>query len=505
MSRLLGKTLGILTVLFGGIALFSSVGSALNIMSVLEKENTQQGIALADSLGVLIGQNTPPNLLERMVRHHQNKRGVEYIIIRNDHHQIVINSIPGPIPEPLAMINPHRTAKVSKIALRDAGSVIDIQRPTDSGWSVQVGVNQTWITKEAIMGFWIQQGVIFIVFLFTILLARWWINQLSAPLRTLTRYARALGQHHFDRPSDQQGAILQIAKTNRDEVGMLAQAITRMENQLCVTIQHMTQTAATQERLSSELAIARTIQMTMVPRDFPLFPQQEQWQLFAHIEPAKAVGGDFYDFMMSDDGQTLYFCIGDVSGKGMPAALLMVMTTTLWKADATTGLLPHQLLEKMNKTLCDTHRAGLFVTMISGQLDLQTGLVTLSVAGHTPPIVCHASESRWVSVEHGMPLGIEPIPAYQSHTVSLCPQDQLVLYTDGITEARNQTGDFFGDEALLTACRGAAPPQEKTQALMQQLAQFVGEAPQSDDLTVAIIGWHPPTESSNPRFTLPST
>jgi len=493
MGRLFGKTLIILTVLFGGIALFSSVGSALNIMTVLEKENTQQGIALANSLGMLTSQT--PQLLNRMVRHHQHKRGVEYILIRNPHNQIVIKSISGPVPEPLSMINPTQKAQLSTISLRDVGSVIDIHRPATNGWSVQVGVNRTWITREAIIGFWIQQGVIFILFLFTILISRWWINQLSAPLRTLTRYAHALGQHRFDRPSEQQGAILQIAKTNRDEVGMLAQAITRMENQLCVSIRHMTETAATQERLSSELAIARTIQMTMVPRDFTVFQEHRHLQLFAHIEPAKAVGGDFYDFMMSDDGQTLHFCIGDVSGKGMPAALLMVMTTTLWKADATTGLLPHQLLEKMNKTLCDTNRAGLFVTMISGQLNLQTGLMTLSVAGHTSPIISSETDSRWVSVEHGMPLGIDSMPSYQSHTLSLAPQEQLVLYTDGITEARNQSGDFFGDDALLSACQVGEAPADKTNTLMQQLAAFVGDAPQSDDLTVAVIGWYPPTDA----------
>lgn len=498
MGKLFQKTLIILTILFGGIAFFSSISSAWKVYHLLDAETQRRGVALSRSIANVYSPHVPTTSIQQWIHSEYQQGGIAYIIIRNENREIVHHTFTEEVPRILAMLPIPSTHQVNKFNLQTIGPVIDIHDQTPHGAFIQVGVDRNWIIEQAITSFWIQQVVMFILFVITIGIAHQWIRRLATPLRELTRYARNLGRHDFDTPSSNQSVVLQIAKTNRDEVGFLAKAIARMENQLCLTIRRIKDNAVTQERINSELAIAKELQMAMLPNDTAMsLPSSLHY--FAYLEPAKAVGGDFYDFLLSEDQGRLCFCIGDVSGKGMPAALLMAMTTTLWKMAATGGLSPDQLLHQLNRNLLQRNRAGLFVTMITGDINLETGTMRLSIAGHTPPILLNQSKTT-LSLDHGIPIGIDEDATYTTHHIQLEPNTSLLLYTDGITEARNNHGDFFGEEQLIDHIKLNLSASDLGQHIIQTVRQFVKEAPPSDDLTLMILSWNPPPAASQSSF-----
>lgn len=279
---------------------------------------------------------------------------------------------------------------------------------------------------------------------------------------------------------------------NRDEIGSLAKAVGQMELDIREYIENLTLVTAEKERIGAELNVATQIQADMLPRIFPAFPQHGEFDIYATMTPAKEVGGDFYDFFMADE-KKLVTIIADVSGKGVPAALFMVIAKTLLKNQAGYEKDPSKVFETVNNQLCENNEAGLFVTAWMGVLDLETHVMTYVNAGHNPPVLIREEEElSWVEGSIGLVLaGMEGME-YRSQQITLQPGDRLFLYTDGVTEATRLDEEMFGEERLARALMEVSrqPLSEVLHTVKTQIDSFVGEAEQFDDITMLIMQYN---------------
>jgi sigma-B regulation protein RsbU (phosphoserine phosphatase) len=281
----------------------------------------------------------------------------------------------------------------------------------------------------------------------------------------------------------------QVDVETRNEIGRLAGSFNRMAGQLGESIERLKTTTAAKERIESELRVAHEIQMAILPKIFPPFPQRPEFDLHALIHPAQEVGGDFYDFFLIGDDE-LYFVIGDVAGKGVPASLFMAVTITLFRSSLVWGLNPAALLSKLNQHLCTDNEASLFVTMFCGKLQVTSGEVLYSNGGHNAPYVLRCNGSLEPLPRVGGPaLGLSDAARYQLGRVTLQPQDALVLFTDGVTEATGPDDQFFL-ESRLEACLRAAPvdtARELVERVSGAVSAFTVGALQADDITLVAL------------------
>jgi sigma-B regulation protein RsbU (phosphoserine phosphatase) len=278
---------------------------------------------------------------------------------------------------------------------------------------------------------------------------------------------------------------------SRDELGTLARAFLNMRDSLKAYIRDLSETTAAKERLESELKIARRIQADMLPRPQAGGPG-EGYELAATLVPARAVGGDLFDHFR--DRSRVFVLVGDVSGKGVPAALFMARTKTVFEAVAAREGDPGAILPIVNRSLCTGNDAGMYVTAVCGVLDLETGEFAFSCAGHEPPVLVPAQRRpEPLPAEGGAVLGLIDGPGFPVNRVRLGPREAVLLYTDGVSEAFGPGGDLFGPERLADAVErhaheGAAPV---TDALLEAVRDFAGGAPQSDDITILTLRYLP--------------
>jgi sigma-B regulation protein RsbU (phosphoserine phosphatase) len=278
--------------------------------------------------------------------------------------------------------------------------------------------------------------------------------------------------------------------TSHDEVAALSNSFQNMKVALKEYIGNLAETTAAKERIESELKIAHTIQMSFLPKRFPPFPEKEEFEIFAVLEPAKEVGGDLYDFFLIDEDH-IFFSIGDVSGKGVPAALFMAVTKTLMKGIASQTVSPSITLSKVNHELCKDNDSSMFVTVFCGILNLKTGELLCSNAGHNLPIMISAGgEIRWLESPPGLLLGIMEDAQFEISRIIMTPGDTLFLYTDGVTEAMNPQQNFFSDQTLIKTIAGC-PDQQIPEAIIDcvltAVKAFSAEEPQSDDITMLAL------------------
>lgn len=274
-----------------------------------------------------------------------------------------------------------------------------------------------------------------------------------------------------------------------NEIGRLADSFNRMTSQLGDSIERLKSTTAVKERIEGELQVANQIQMGMLPKIFPPFPRRPEFDLHALIHPAREVGGDFYDFFLFGDDE-LYFVIGDVAGKGVPASLFMAVTITLFRSSLVWGLDPASLLAKLNQHLCADNDASLFVTMFCGKLQVDSGEVLYSNGGHNPPYVLRADGGLdRLPGEGGPALGLIEEARYRLGRLTLQPQDGLVLYTDGVTEATGPRDQFFLESRLEACLRsaGADTARQLVERVSGAVDSFTAGAPQADDITLVAL------------------
>ena len=238
------------------------------------------------------------------------------------------------------------------------------------------------------------------------------------------------------------------------------------------------------ERIEGELHIARGIQMSMVPKIFPPFPERNDLDMAAMIVPAKEVGGDLYDFYIRDE--KLFFCIGDVSGKGVPASLVMAVTRTMFRTVSAHEDSPGKIATAMNDSMADMNESNMFVTFFCGVLDLAKGHLRYCNAGHNPPMFL-TDAIRPLPVEANLPLGIMPGMDFVEQETDFHCDDALFLYTDGLTEAENIDHEQFGEVRMENALHGRRSAMDCLTHVKELVAGFVGEAEQSDDLTLLFI------------------
>lgn len=276
---------------------------------------------------------------------------------------------------------------------------------------------------------------------------------------------------------------------SRNEVDTLTHAFQVMKNSLKDHIRQLTETTAAKERIESELNIAHNIQMGLLHKTFPPFPDRRELDLFAMMQPAKEVGGDFYDFFFVDDTH-LCFVIADVSGKGVPAALFMAMSMTAIKATARYGLPPEEALFNVNNELARENDSCMFVTTFFGILDTESGELIYANGGHNPPLHLKRDGTiDWLPTPGSLIVGVIEDAPYQRQHLQLEPGDSLFLYTDGVTEAMNTELDLFSDKRLehdLANLQGNGI-KDVVDGMLVNIRNFTNKAPQSDDITMMII------------------
>ena len=252
------------------------------------------------------------------------------------------------------------------------------------------------------------------------------------------------------------------------------------------------ETTAAKERIESELRIARDIQMSMVPN---IFPDREGLDLYASIAPAKEVGGDLYGYLLL--GDQLYFCLGDVSGKGVPASLFMAQATRLFRTLATQHMMPAEIATRMNEALAEDNEQGMFVTMFIGLADLNTGKLNFCNAGHNPPIIHDGMEPHFIDVLSNAPIGLWPSLDFDGENLEDIRGRKLILYTDGLNEAEDCQRKQFGDSRIIEIinhCGSTATSKDVVDTLRKAVEQHRNGAEPNDDLTMMCLEIAPPQD-----------
>lgn len=316
------------------------------------------------------------------------------------------------------------------------------------------------------------------------LLCHYTIRRLTAPLARFARSAREIAQGHFD-------AVLPVVRS-RDEMKTLHDSFGYMQQSLVGYMDELQKQTAHKERIESELRIARSIQMGMVPKIFPPFPERSDVDLYAALQPAKEVGGDLYDFFIEDN--KCYFIIGDVSGKGVPASLVMAVTCRLFRTVAAHFARPAEIVSALNNTLTSGNDSNMFCTCFLGILDLTSGHLQYCNAGHNAPVRMSPGETpAFMEVCPNLPLGLFEDFAYEGQECRLKPGTSLFLYTDGVTEAENNQKELYSEERLLQqlARLQDETPHRQVEAMQQDILHHADGAGQSDDITMMCIHYKP--------------
>lgn len=308
------------------------------------------------------------------------------------------------------------------------------------------------------------------------------------PINILMHAAGSYVSDRNSRDKEKYTAIERLNIHTGDEIESLSVTIKKMEREINTYIDNLSSITAEKERIGAELNIATQIQASMLPRIFPPFPERKDVSIYATMNPAKEVGGDFYDFFLVDDCH-LGMVIADVSGKGVPAALFMVIAKTLIKDHACGGAEPSEVFTQVNQQLCESNEAGLFVTAWMGILNVKTGHVEYVNAGHNPPLLAsRGGDYAYLKQKSGFVLaGMEDF-LYQQASFDLYPGDRLFLYTDGVTEAMNNQEEFYGEDRLcqwLNRNRKLGLT-DTLHELQQDIYNFCDGAKQHDDITVLI-------------------
>lgn len=249
--------------------------------------------------------------------------------------------------------------------------------------------------------------------------------------------------------------------------------------------QKMNQVEEKKHKMEGELKVAHGIQMSMIPKSFPPYPERSDVDMFAAVVPAKEVGGDLYDFYIREE--KLFFCIGDVSGKGVPASLVMAVSRSLFRTVSAHEKSPQRIVTAMNDSMSDMNESNMFVTFFCGVLDLQNGHLRYCNAGHNAPILVKASKKEELPVVPNLPLGIMPGMNFVEQEADLECGTGLFLYTDGLNEAENAAHELFGEERMYKALQTGMGSRELIAHMQTSVQHFVKEAPQSDDLTMLYI------------------
>ena len=301
------------------------------------------------------------------------------------------------------------------------------------------------------------------------------------PLRRLVKGAETIASGQFD---------AQLPELQRiDEIGQLSHSFADMQQSIVKYMDELQDTTAQKTSIERDIHIASAIQMGMLPTNFPTYPDRDDVQIFASLVPAKEVGGDLFDFYFRDE--KLYFCIGDVSGKGVPASLFMAVTRSIFRTVSAHETMPDCIVTAMNKTIAEMNKRYMFVTLFVGVLDLHTGHLHYCNAGHDAPLLVGQGIGE-LPCDSNIPVGFRPQWQYTLQEAQIFPGTTIFLFTDGLTEAMNAVKEQFqmarvNDVAVQALAHGEQQPRQLIALMTDAVSQFVGDAEQSDDLTMMAI------------------
>ena len=357
--------------------------------------------------------------------------------------------------------------------------------PLDNNWSIGV-----FYPKGEILAGLREQSfniavceIIGIVFLLLVIIIV--SHRITVPLRKLTTAVMQIGTGDLD-------ATIPVSPGN-DEISRLGKAFVVMQEELKNYIKNLKETTVAKERIESELRIAHKIQMSMVPRLFPAFPESDEFDIFASMIPAKSVGGDLYDFFFLDE-KRFCFVVGDVAGKGIPAALFMAVCRTMLRGKARKNMSSNEIVIAINSELSEDNDMAMFITLYVCILDIETGELDCCNAGHNPPYILKASGGfKVLNNVHGAPVGLFAGEEYKSDKIKLNLGDRIVLYTDGVTEAFNNSGSLYSDQRLNNVLKTVSDDlsaKEIVELVTEDVKHFVGDAEASDDITVEVLTYN---------------
>jgi sigma-B regulation protein RsbU (phosphoserine phosphatase) len=368
----------------------------------------------------------------------------------------------------------------------------------DSGWSLLVAQSYRLIMARLNEALLLLAAAGTLLALISMLVVRRLAKRISRPVEHLAESTTRLARGQYDQP---------VPHTGRsDEVGRMARTLEHARTSIQRQLLEIGEMGAARQKLESELSIARDIQLAMLPPARTIERGPMRLEAYAMLEAAKAVGGDFYSFIERDDGE-LWFAIGDVSDKGVPAALFMARTMTVLEVAARSSSSPEQVLAEASRRLVEGNDTCMFATVLCGRIDLHDGQCTLASAGHESPLLLPADGPvQTIDFETGPPLGFEVSSRFPMWRGKLEPGASLIAYTDGITEAFNADDQAYGSDRLLAALRTGYSAQDNCRRLIAEVHRFAGAAPQSDDITVLAIRLSRQTETPETGLaTMPET
>ena len=469
---------------------------------VMEPEKEIAGVFGAD-----LSINGLASLIQESIRK-ENEESIFYVPVKDGPEQRIYCFIIGPDGDYIAHPDPNRILKANfydyatgkdagryrKLgdAMR-AGESGDLSVTVDgirsdvyyapllhSGWSMGIVVPTERLLTPAIAYGAIIIFLILLGVLLVFLTCRRTIKKASTPLIQLAESAQEIATGKFD-------TSLPTIK-NKDELRLLRDSFDYMQSSLARYVDELKETTAQRASIERELSVARSIQMSMLPITWPPYPERNDLDIFGCVAPAKAVGGDLFDFRIRDE--KLYLCIGDVSGKGIPAALVMTVISSMFRTLSASEDSPHRIMSAINDSISARNENLMFVTLFVGSLDLSTGKLLYTNAGHNAPILISDGEARLMSVDANIPVGIMAEWSYSQQETTLSPGTILFLYTDGLTEATRGDGELFHEERVLAQLAGHDENSSAERLVADMTAavnQFIGDAEQSDDLTMLVL------------------
>lgn len=480
------------------ISLFTQRSLEEHLLNEYRSKGKSVAESISDSSVNLI-LNSDPATIQSILNQYLEITGVVYILVRDTHLNILAHTFVPGVPKELDQIERKHLkqgrldeGEVYHLNLHEYGQVIEVISPLVLGkiGYVHVGMSlapihntiKTTVIKTLLL--------IFALFLLSVVLLYLFILQISKPIKLLTAYAQTLSNHDFKSASPMQNEIKNLTVKSKDEIGNLAYSFVKLEDQLIQYIKDLETTTLAKKKIEGEIKVAADIQLNMLPKKSSL-PATIPVDIEGTLIPAKEVGGDFYDYFVKDN--YLCFAVGDVSGKGVPAALFMSATLTMLESASLKLDNVSDILTNINNLLESRNDHCLFVTLLFGILDMNTGLLTYCNAGHPPALIMKQSgEFLKLPTTNGMAVGIEQGFYYQNKTIQLDQSDTLLLFTDGITEAENTRQNLYGDEridAIFKRVSQSKSCEMINQFIIDDVKNFTKGASQSDDITLLSLRW----------------
>ena len=351
----------------------------------------------------------------------------------------------------------------------------------NTNWSIASVVRRINIDSIAVAMALAMIIMIAIALLVTRIVGKIIVKRIAKPLRVLAESANEVAKGNFSAP-------LPKIKHN-DEIKLLRDSFEGMQHSLTTYIDELKETTASKAAIENELKVAHDIQMSMLPKTFPPYPERDDVDIYGKLMPAKDVGGDLFDFYIRDE--KLFFCIGDVSGKGVPASLVMAMTRSLFRNISLHVSEPNVIVKALNAAVADGNETNMFVTLFLGVLDLHTGVLQYCNAGHDSPLLI-GKNVRTLDCDSNLPIGVIGDWAFSRQEIQLESQTTIFLYTDGLNEAEDSMHAQFGESRIIHVAEsqladGPVKPDTIVSQMEETVHRFVDEAEQSDDLTMLAI------------------